>query len=169
MTTTYIIVDGDGTQFGGISTSEVEIKRIAQSTANDLGRPVWYQGDDYEVDHRGDPIDGTGTEVEVKPEVEVLVALAVEAIRTAQAEWITHDWAMSDEDLGDREPTEAEREEVESDARAASELGDEAIVALEAGEMAKARKLIEDAAAIERHYGDDPAWAPALKAVKAIS
>lgn len=81
--TQYIIVDGFGTQLGGISTSEAEIKRIAQSTANDLGRPVWYQGDDYEVDHRGDPIDGSGTSVEVEPES---YADADEALAEIEAE-----------------------------------------------------------------------------------
>ena len=83
MATKYMIVDGDGNQLGGISTSEDEILRIAQSTANNLGRPVWYQGDDYEVDHRGDPIDGTGTEVEVEPES---YADADEALAEIEAE-----------------------------------------------------------------------------------
>jgi hypothetical protein len=47
---TYIIVDGDGNQLGGISMSETEIQRIAQTKANDQGRSVWYESDEDDVE-----------------------------------------------------------------------------------------------------------------------
>lgn len=56
--TTYIIVDGDGNQLGGISTSETEIARIAQAKANDLGESVYYTTSDE-----------SGEPTEVEPEV----------------------------------------------------------------------------------------------------
>lgn len=55
--TQFIIVDGDGTQLGGVSTNEAEIKRIAQAKANDLGESVYYTTSDED----GEP-------VEVEPE-----------------------------------------------------------------------------------------------------
>ena len=47
---TFIIVDGFGNQFGGTSTSEVEIAKMAQDKANDRGESVYYTSteEDYE-------------------------------------------------------------------------------------------------------------------------
>lgn len=53
----YIIIDGNGNQLGGISTSEIEIARWAQERANDRGESVWYTT----TDEDGEP-------VEVEPE-----------------------------------------------------------------------------------------------------
>lgn len=39
---TFIIVDGFGNQFGGTSTSESEIAKMAQEKANDRGESVYY-------------------------------------------------------------------------------------------------------------------------------
>lgn len=39
---TFIIIDGNGNQFGGTSTSEAEIAKMAQEKADDRGESVYY-------------------------------------------------------------------------------------------------------------------------------
>lgn len=56
---------------------------------------------------------------------------------------------------------------VAKDAARAEESAAAAVEAAQAGDLARAEELAEQAAHLERQYGDDPTWGPFLAAVRA--
>jgi hypothetical protein len=74
---------------------------------------------------------------------------------------------MDDLEFLAEEMVEAENEHVEARAMDADEEARYAIDAIEDGDAAEALHRINEAACIEREFGDDPAYGPAVKAVKA--
>lgn len=107
---------------------------------------------------------------------------AIEAIEQAQGSWTTADWTheagveMADQSDPDEQPVycsggvdgctvcaDATRDAADADAH-----GDRAIGHLERGSIALAVAAVEEASDLERAYGDDPIWRPALEAVRAI-
>lgn len=86
-----------------------------------------------------------------------------EAVANAQSKWTDLDWETG------TEPTEAEREECEADAKEASDEGDRAIEAAIRGDWDQVVRHAEEACRIERQYGDDPAWRPVLDLARELS
>jgi hypothetical protein len=58
---------------------------------------------------------------------------------------------------------------VRASAEEAAFFAEQAMVAVSDGDIAEAARLIERAARIEREWGDDPAYRPALDALRALA
>lgn len=84
-----------------------------------------------------------------------------------------HDESGVEEIAAAREHAElvadAEAKAVEANAETASEYGDDAIAAAEAGDWDAAVAALEKACRCEREYGDDPSWGPALKLARELA
>lgn len=90
----------------------------------------------------------------------------LEAIKALRDVELGPEWpAWAREALGDMV---AWVDGLDADIKAASDLADMAIEAIEAGRYDEALACTEKADAIENQYGDDPAYGPALRAVRAL-
>ena len=100
----------------------------------------------------------------------------IQIIDTAVHGWTGCDWTHEADsfdgidnycDGGNEHSCDTCREAREN-ARDAMQLGRDAISALSNGDAPAALALCEAAAKVESQYGDDPTWAPAVKAVQAL-
>jgi len=105
---------------------------------------------------------------------------ASKAIREAQETWTGWDWTedfaghddnpvyysgrpADDDDGPGADQAREYAAQVESDAAGAHDQAEQAIECIDAGNYARAVVLMERASRLERQYGDDPAYGPALK------
>lgn len=91
---------------------------------------------------------------------------AISTISTAISDWIGCDWTHEDDEDEICEGGEAETcstcAEGDEDAARAGELGEEALVALERGDLEGAWHLVKEASELEMKWGDNPAWGEAI-------
>jgi len=86
------------------------------------------------------------------------------AIGEALYNWNGLDWGTTEP------PTEDEEAEVEKDAEESNTLGEEALEALDQGDLVEVFRCLNEAGNIEKEYGDNPTWGTPREAVaKAIS
>lgn len=99
-------------------------------------------------------------------------------LRTDWRDLLAEVEALTDESSADEIETarqhaewlaDAERGVVESDAAAAAEHGSAAIAAAERGEWDECLEWLESAARLEREYGDEPMWGPAVAEAKRLA
>jgi hypothetical protein len=106
----------------------------------------------------------------------------IDLIEAAQANWDSCDWTHEARDLdgniqrdengnaimceGGNEDECATCRHALKDAEAAIELGNEAIAALKAGDIATAKERVASARYLESEWGDDPAWRAAGQAME---
>lgn len=90
----------------------------------------------------------------------------IELIAAATEGFVTCNWAM---DLTDEELAEYTAK-VEAAAKEAASYGAEAVEAIDGDidDVAHAVHLLSDAVALEKEFGDAPAWGPAFKAAEAL-
>jgi hypothetical protein len=102
----------------------------------------------------------------------------IRTIRNSQRAWTgadwTHEYRIDGESVWeDDEPVYCDGEcpdcstcsDAKDDAEAAAEVADQALVAVKAGDLVQAVRLMEQAVRIEGGWGDSPAYGPALDAV----
>jgi len=113
----------------------------------------------------------------------------IDAIRRAQAQWTHADWTHERRENGkvcyESDPHDPDARTPEycagdndaqcevcrdarSDASAARDLGNEAIKAIEAGDLQTARTRLYEARDIEDQWGDAPAWNPVVRSMQEI-
>jgi hypothetical protein len=106
----------------------------------------------------------------------------IRTIRNSQRVWTGADWTHEYRRNGesvweDDEPVYCAGgcpdctycSDAKDDAEGAAQIADEAIVAIKAGNLMQAVRLMEEAVRVESEYGDSPAYGDALDAVSAAA
>lgn len=100
----------------------------------------------------------------------------IDAIEDAKTKWLDCDWTHERRDSDAENPVYCEGgqsetcdycADVQSSAKSASSYGDEAIAALQRGDIGAALRAITSAEHLEDEWGDAPIWRPVLKLCEA--